>query len=143
MRTHLAKYGIMVELGTCLVALEQDTNCVTATITINRPGQTETRETVTADYLVGADGAKGNIYRDPSTYDNNALLPGSTRKLLGLTFQGETRDADGQVWGDVEIKGLTSDVCQAPLHPSTRLILAYGLPSTGTYGESLGISREY
>jgi 2-polyprenyl-6-methoxyphenol hydroxylase-like FAD-dependent oxidoreductase len=67
MRTHLAKYGIMVELGTCLVALEQDTNCVTATITINRPGQTETRETVTADYLVGADGAKGNIYRDPRT----------------------------------------------------------------------------
>jgi len=31
-------------------------------------------------------------------------------RLLGLTFQGETRDADGMVWGDVEIKNLTTDV---------------------------------
>ena len=38
------------------------------------------------------------------------LLLGATRKLLGLTFEGETRDTDGMVWGDVEIQGLPSDV---------------------------------
>lgn len=37
-------------------------------------------------------------------------MSGPTRKLLGLTFTGETRDADGQVWGDVEIDGLPNDV---------------------------------
>lgn len=33
-----------------------------------------------------------------------------SRKLMGLTFQGETRDADGQVWADVEIDGLSNEV---------------------------------
>jgi len=38
------------------------------------------------------------------------MLLGASRKLLGMTFQGETRDTDGMVWGDVEIEGLTTDV---------------------------------
>jgi hypothetical protein len=46
MRTHLVKYGITVELGKCLVALEQDADCVTATITANESVQDEKRETV-------------------------------------------------------------------------------------------------
>jgi 2-polyprenyl-6-methoxyphenol hydroxylase-like FAD-dependent oxidoreductase len=62
MRTHLTKYGITVELGKCLVALEQDADCVTATITVNESGQDEKRETVNAKYLVGTDGAKGNKF---------------------------------------------------------------------------------
>ena len=63
------------------------------------------------------------------TYNNNIRSSGSTRKLLGLTFQGETRDADGQIWGDVEIKGLTTDVCQASLHIFVvGLILVLGRP---------------
>ncbi|KIM91474.1 hypothetical protein PILCRDRAFT_655 [Piloderma croceum F 1598] len=92
MRIHLAKYGVTVELGKCLVGLEQDTGCATATIIVNESGQDEKCETVIVKYLVGADGAEG-----------------FTRKLLGLSFQGETWDADGQIWGDVEIKGLTTD----------------------------------
>jgi len=71
MRTHLAKYGATVELGKCLVALEQDTDCVTATITTNESVQDEKRETVIAEYLVGANGAKGSICYDLGTYDNN------------------------------------------------------------------------
>lgn len=35
------------------------------------------------------------------------VFPGN---YLGLVLRGETRDADGQVWGDVEIEGLTNDV---------------------------------
>ena len=71
MRTHLAKYGITVELGKCLVALEQDADCVTATIAANESVQDEKRETIIAKYLVGADCAKGSIYYDLGTYDNN------------------------------------------------------------------------
>lgn len=39
---------------------------------------------------------------------------GSTRKLLGLTFQGETKDSDGMVLGDVTIKNLAPDVGVLP-----------------------------
>lgn len=42
--------------------------------------------------------------------DVGSILLGVTRKLLNLTFQGETRYADGMIWGDVEINGLTNDV---------------------------------
>jgi 2-polyprenyl-6-methoxyphenol hydroxylase-like FAD-dependent oxidoreductase len=59
-RAHLVKYGITVELGKCLVALEQDADSVIATITVNECGQDEKCEIVTAKYIVGSDGAKGN-----------------------------------------------------------------------------------
>lgn len=38
------------------------------------------------------------------------LYSGPSRKLLGLTFQGESHDTDGMIWVDVEINGLTNDV---------------------------------
>jgi hypothetical protein len=47
---------------------------------------------------------------DPIDYPSNA---GASRKLLELTFQGQIRDADGMVLGDVEIDGLTEDVCES------------------------------
>jgi hypothetical protein len=68
-------------------------------------------------------------------------LLGSTRKLLGLTFQGETRDADGMVWGDVDIKGLTSDVSPIPsLYSSCDP--DHMKPSTGTFGANPDFSRK-
>lgn len=88
--THLMRYGVSVELSTGLLNFEQKHDRVTATLGKFRAGQpTQSTETVECQYLIGADGARG-----------------VTRKLLGLTFAGETRDADGQVWGDVEIDGL-------------------------------------
>ncbi|KAI0314589.1 FAD binding domain-containing protein [Amylostereum chailletii] len=90
MRKRLATFGVTVELGTELVALDQDAEGVTATIVAHH--SSGSRETLRFKYVVGADGAKG-----------------STRKLIGLTFQGETRDTDGMVWGDVEIRGLKND----------------------------------
>ena len=41
---------------------------------------------------------------------NKHRVLGSSRKLLGLSFEGETRDADGMIWGDVRIRGLSNDV---------------------------------
>ena len=44
-------------------------------------------------------------------HSHSKFMPlGVSRKLLGMSFQGETRDTDGMVWGDVEIEGLTTDV---------------------------------
>ncbi|KAJ7283132.1 FAD binding domain-containing protein [Mycena rebaudengoi] len=88
-RRHLAGFGIEVERGMELVALEQTGEGVVAAIRDHSTG--ETRET-SVEYLVGADGARG-----------------PTHKLLGLSFEGETKDTDGMVWGDVEIQGLGSD----------------------------------
>ncbi|KAF9494102.1 FAD/NAD(P)-binding domain-containing protein, partial [Pleurotus eryngii] len=82
LREHLAKYGVTVEVGKGVTALHQSDDSVIASIT-----------TFYGDLLIGSDGAR----------------VGSTRKLLNLTFEGETQDADGMVWGDVQIKGLTSD----------------------------------
>lgn len=93
LRDHLAKYGVTVELGKGLVSLQQTSGSVVATLADFQDGvATSTEEVVTCKYLIGSDGARG-----------------ITRKLLGLTFEGETRDADGGVWGDVDIKGLDTN----------------------------------
>ena len=108
---HLAKYGVKVEFNKGLVNLEQSGGHVTATLETYKDGQpTGMRETAAYEYVVGADGARGEhaLYIVESVHSCNGLGP--TRKLLGLTFEGETRDADGQVWGDVEIEGLPREV---------------------------------
>ena len=35
---------------------------------------------------------------------------GVTRKLIGATFEGETKEADGSVYADVVIEGLSTEV---------------------------------
>lgn len=83
------------------------------------------------------------IYPLPIYFVNTIIYLGSSRKLLGLTFQGETRDADGMIWADVKIKGLTNDVCLRPLSPF--LILYLNLSnhsSSGMSGASQGTSRK-
>ena len=57
MRKHLAMHGVQVELDTELVDLQQGEDGVTA-ILVKRKGQEEVKETVFADYLIGAEGAK-------------------------------------------------------------------------------------
>lgn len=111
LRKHLAKYGIIVELRKNLVAISQDADNLTATVTSSAPGSTETRETIIAQYLVGADGARGASPMVSSAYFlYTSYHLGSCRKLLGLTFEGETRDADGIVSGEAEIKNLSNNV---------------------------------
>ncbi|KAI9067760.1 hypothetical protein FKP32DRAFT_1619747 [Trametes sanguinea] len=90
-RDHLAKHGVQVELATELVDFKQDERGVTATLKKNGTEVVEAR----VAYLVGADGAKGE-YR---------IVSAVTRKLIGATFVGQTRDEDGQVWADIELEG--------------------------------------
>ncbi|KAJ3567824.1 hypothetical protein NP233_g6110 [Leucocoprinus birnbaumii] len=90
---HLKQYGIVIEYGKALVNIEQNADRVIATVATFSDGkETDEQEKIQCQYLLGTDGARG-----------------VSRKLLGLTFEGETRDTDGMVWGDVEIEGLTSD----------------------------------
>lgn len=58
LRSHLAKYGCEVELGTSLVSFQQDSERVTAVLSKNENGK-ESTETIEVDWLVGADGARG------------------------------------------------------------------------------------
>ncbi|EMD32551.1 hypothetical protein CERSUDRAFT_118603 [Gelatoporia subvermispora B] len=86
LRSHLAKFDCQVELATELVGFEQHQDHVVAQIRNVQDGSTET---VTCRWLVGTDGAKGVV-----------------RKLLGLTFLGETREEHKQLFVDLHLKGL-------------------------------------
>ncbi|KZT05380.1 monooxygenase [Laetiporus sulphureus 93-53] len=92
LRKHLEKYGCHVELNTELHSFRQQENCVVAEI-VKKTGESEQRETVLAQWLVGTDGAKGVV-----------------RKQLGLTFDGETRGGQEHfLIGDLEIFGISKD----------------------------------
>lgn len=67
MRSHLAKYGVKVELRKRLVAITQDADTVTAIVGTSEPGAAETQETIVAQYLIGADGARGALLRISTT----------------------------------------------------------------------------
>lgn len=116
-RDKLAEYGISVELSKALTAIEQKEgdDVVIATVTTCKNGElTEESENVSARYIIGADGAKG-----------------TSRKLMGLTFQGETRDADGQVWADVEIDGLSNEFWHVWAQPERFSVMMRPTTKTG------------
>ncbi|KAI6098040.1 FAD binding domain-containing protein [Pisolithus croceorrhizus] len=95
MRAHLAELGCTIELGTRLVSFTQDERFVRAKVAKFRgDNEEEVEEDVEVAYLIGADGAKG-----------------MTRKQLGLTFLGTTREDNLMVLGDIRLdaKGLDRD----------------------------------
>ncbi|KAJ7657824.1 hypothetical protein DFH06DRAFT_1327883 [Mycena polygramma] len=74
-----------------------------------------------------------------------------TRKLLGLTFEGETKDTDGMIWGDVEIQGLGSDYWHIWGKPGQFTIMArplspdgheFGVGITGLNFDPAGLADE-
>ncbi|RDX51467.1 hypothetical protein OH76DRAFT_1346666 [Lentinus brumalis] len=96
-RDHLLKYGVQVELGTEPVSIAQDETGVS--VSLRHVGVQEV-ETVRYAYVIGADGARG-----------------FTRKAIGATFEGETKDGDGQAWADVEAEGISPDTWHAWTEP--------------------------
>ncbi|KAI6033332.1 FAD binding domain-containing protein [Pisolithus marmoratus] len=92
-REHLAKLGCAVELGTQLISFTQDEKCVRAKVVKHRDNDgEEVEEVIEAAYLIGADGARG-----------------ITRKQLGLTFLGTTREHDFIVQGDIRLEAGSLD----------------------------------
>ncbi len=80
LRERLATLGLPIERGKALTGFEQNTDGVTATLSTP-----DGEETVTAQYLIGADGAHS-----------------VTRKTLGLTFEGAAFE-EQYMLGDVEV----------------------------------------
>ncbi|QWF84626.1 FAD-dependent monooxygenase [Amycolatopsis sp. CA-230715] len=79
LRALLANHGVQVELGTEVVDIHQDRTGVTAT---TRDGA------IRAAYLVGCDGGHS-----------------TTRRLLGIPFDGETFEEEQGIVGDVRLDG--------------------------------------
>ncbi|KAF8981104.1 FAD binding domain-containing protein [Cyathus striatus] len=123
LRSHLAKHGVQVELGLGLVGVEQTKDSVIASIAPHKGSHVSGDAVkVATKYMLGADGARGN-----------------SRKLLGLTFQGDTRDSDGMVWGDVEIDSLTNDFWHIWGKPGHFTIMARPLEPLNPESKKFGI----
>ncbi|KAK0463588.1 FAD binding domain-containing protein [Desarmillaria tabescens] len=88
LRQHLAKYNVHVELSTELISFEQTEDHISATLSKTVDGK-QVEETAEFKWLVGADGASSMV-----------------RKTLGLSFLGESRQAENFVIGDIYIKDL-------------------------------------
>ena len=110
LRAKVAEFGVHVELGMELTSFNQDQDGVTAHVR-HHQDDTVSEMDIRASYLIGTDGAKGEQEAFPLIISGSDFSLGVTRKLLKLTFSGETRDAEGFVVGDVEISGLDTDVC--------------------------------
>ncbi|PIL27593.1 hypothetical protein GSI_10744 [Ganoderma sinense ZZ0214-1] len=115
LRDHLGRYGVQVELGTELVDIQQGTETVTATVKRHRQGGSEEIEDIQAAYIIGGDGGKGR-----------------TRKLIGATFEGQTKDSDGQVFTDVKIEGLSIHYWHIWSGPGKFTILARPVSDAGS-----------
>ncbi|KAJ6591647.1 FAD binding domain-containing protein [Mycena vulgaris] len=97
LRTALKQRGCTPEWGTTLLSFEQRPGEDVVRTRIARPRNGPALDAVhetdieapTFDYVVGADGARGMV-----------------RKALGLTFLGETSNADNLIVGDVMVHGL-------------------------------------
>jgi 2-polyprenyl-6-methoxyphenol hydroxylase-like FAD-dependent oxidoreductase len=84
LRSRLSRYGVAVELGTEVTAVEQDGAVVAVRL---RSG-----ETVRAGYLVGADGGRSTV-----------------RQTLGIPFLGTTDEDVRMALADVRVEGLDHD----------------------------------
>ncbi|KAF8638953.1 hypothetical protein AX16_010427 [Volvariella volvacea WC 439] len=89
----LAQYGCRVEKGTELTNFQQSENYVEVKLRVRGDGSAEgaVEETTRFDWVIGTDGARGVV-----------------RKMLGLSFLGETRNIENLVVGDICVRGLSS-----------------------------------
>ena len=67
---------------------------------------------------------------------------GFTRRAIGATFAGQTKDDDGQAWADVEIEGIDSEVSATLCHLEISELTGRAA-STGTSSPFQRNSRGY
>jgi 2-polyprenyl-6-methoxyphenol hydroxylase-like FAD-dependent oxidoreductase len=84
LREHLATLGVRVEYGTSLAGIAQDDSGVTAALADG--------SAIRARCLAGCDGGRS-----------------TTRRLLGIPFEGTSREEQAMVIGDVRAPGLARD----------------------------------
>lgn len=112
--SHIEKYSCHVELGTRLQSFEQFADHVVAHLVKTTEDGREVLETLSTNFLLGSDGARGKLFGTELQKICSKWLfiyfIGVVRKQLGLTFVGETRTAERFVTGDIRITGLDSKV---------------------------------
>ncbi|KAJ7107174.1 FAD binding domain-containing protein, partial [Mycena crocata] len=100
--TRHQQYGCELEMGTRLVGITQDEQGVTAKVLRARMGERAYEEEIKCDYLIAADGAKG-------AYLILAILHRRSRKFIGVSFLGETKEADRMWVANVEVPGFSRE----------------------------------
>jgi 2-polyprenyl-6-methoxyphenol hydroxylase-like FAD-dependent oxidoreductase len=110
LRLRLAELGGTVEFGTAFSSFEQSDEGVSAAVVTGGEA-----ETVTARWLVGCDGGRSIV-----------------RKLAGIAFEGETREAVRLIVADVELDGLDRDAWHSWRHEEGEVNLC-PLPSTKSF----------
>ena len=88
LRAQLSGYGVQVERGSAVVAIEQDVEREGEPVTV----RLQSGETLRTAYLVGADGGHSTV-----------------RRQLGIPFLGTTDEDVRMVQADVRIEGLDPD----------------------------------
>lgn len=108
LRERLAELGVAVEYGTRLTGIRQDGAGVDAELADGRA--------VRSRYLAGCDGGSS-----------------STRKLLGIPFEGSTEPAPTMVLGDVTAPGLSRDHWHQWFGSDGGAVLLCPIPGTATF----------
>ncbi|KAL1726739.1 FAD binding domain-containing protein [Schizophyllum commune] len=106
-RSHLERYGVQVEFGTELLDFTQDEDKVHVRLSKN-DGSNNSIEEFDVPFFVGADGGRSKV-----------------RKTLGLRFDGETRELDKIVVGDIVVKppGVALDKWHSWGDPKSKLVM--------------------
>ncbi|KAF7430779.1 hypothetical protein PC9H_006490 [Pleurotus ostreatus] len=120
-RSTLAQLHCHVEQSAELIDFEQYPDRVSARIKTKTPDGQLHEETSNFDYLIGADGARGVV-----------------RKLLGLSFLGETRVVEHLVVGDVTVEGLTEEYWHMWGDASTTLVSLRPTETPTTFNFMIG-----
>ncbi|KAF8185933.1 FAD binding domain-containing protein [Mycena galopus ATCC 62051] len=113
LRDYLQRLSCSVELGSQLVRFEQFPDSVVAHIVKSDANGTQVEESTSFNWLIGTDGAHSIV-----------------RKQLGLSFLGETRDAEHIALGDIVVEGVDPKLWHMWEQPQKFLALRSG-GSTG------------
>ncbi|WP_028934384.1 FAD-dependent monooxygenase [Pseudonocardia spinosispora] len=108
LRNRLAELGVAVDWSTGLVGFEQGPDRVTATLVDG--------SRVSARYLIGCDGGSSTV-----------------RRLLGVTFLGETNEAVRMLIADVQLDGVDRDHWHIWQNVLPRGVALCPLPGTDTF----------
>ncbi|MFI2363640.1 FAD-dependent monooxygenase [Promicromonospora sp. NPDC019610] len=115
LRERLAALGTRVELGTELVALDQDGAGVTASVLVD--GRVDgARQEIRARYLVGCDGGGSTV-----------------RKRAGISFLGETWDRQRMLFGNLAVDGLDDSVAHMWAQGPDGMLTLSPMPRSGTW----------
>ncbi len=108
LRDRLAEYGVGVEYGSRLAAIRQDAVGVEAELADG--------SVIRAGYLAGCDGGRS-----------------TTRRLLGIPFEGHTAQEEAMVLGDVRAPGLSRDFWHQWFTAEGGGILLCPMPGTDSF----------